>query len=610
VRAPRILVFLLLLLVVCSATTTAAAEQPPYAFVIGLRHPSSVVAEQTFSVNVTVEYWFVTITGPYTDLIVSVNDAGNRTKGSEYLGPDLAHARDRLRQGRGTKTYNFTLTASKNGKVWHLVAETYFWGVPGHGRGLRLFDSKNFQINVSEVMKPLGPEILTNGDFELGLEDWDAYHFEYGGPSLSTIVVHQGKYSLATRSGLPPTITGRRTGGGVCQVIERPDLTSEMNFSFWVYPQYVIRESTTDIRAYVVFHTGEKIFKIYYCISWHNKLTLLNSSDTTFFLLENCGLGVWNFVGRNLKSDFEARFGSSSQYRLFKMEVYLELSLNVFSMLCPFAYWDEVAITSTGAPPPLSIYVATISVSGLPSGYSTHVMVDGSSVGSIVHGESKPFEFDVGTSHTLTVDSYVSGPSGVRYYCSSSSSTFSSSGSYVFEYATQYYLEVISKYGEAQGSGWYDSGSKVVFSVAPSSLEMIGIEGALGARYVFDHWVGDSTATTPEATITMDAPKRVEAVWRTDTTPVYLAAVAVICTLGVIVVVGAMVMRRRSAGVLKVKPVSPEPSRVFDTDSRVYDYIVGHGGEISWSQASKDLGVSIEELKASVERLKQAKKIE
>jgi len=45
-------------------------------------------------------------------------------------------------------------------------------------------------------------------------------------------------------------------------------------------------------------------------------------------------------------------------------------------------------------------------------------------------------------------------------------------------------------------------------------------------------------------------------------------------------------------------------------DDKVYLYIVDHGGVISWSQATRDLGVSIEELKASVERLKQAKRIE
>ena len=540
----RLMPLLLFIFLISFPYAIATEQQPPYAYVTDVNYPTSVNANVTFYVSVTVEYWVVTgTTGPITDFLVSINEADNRTKGSEYLDEDLAHVRDQLRQGRGTKTYDFTLTAPKAGKIWQLVAETYIWGVPH--RGLRLFDKRNFNITILKTPVPLptGPDILVNGGFESDFNGWERYSYGDGVANLSAIVVHQGNYSLATSSRLSPTRPDRPNGGGVYQVIERPDLSFDMNFSFWVYPMYVIRESTTDVRAWIVFHTNEKVFKIYYYISWHDKSALLDGSDVTFFLLENCRLGVWNLIERNLKSDFEAGFGASSQYRLLKIEVYLDLALHYFSMLCPFAYWDDVAITSTRFPP--STYMATVSIIGLPSAYSTHVMVDGASAGSIRYGESKSFEFGLGTSHTLTVDPYVAGPSGVRYYCSSSSSTFSSSRSHAFEYRTQYHLTVISKHGETKGSGWHDSGSTVVFSVAPSSIEMSGVEGALGARYIFDHWEGDSTATTPEATIIMDTPKSAEAVWRIDNTPLYLVALAIIGTLGIIVIVSAMVMRKQ-----------------------------------------------------------------
>jgi hypothetical protein len=58
----------------------------------------------------------------------------------------------------------------------------------------------------------------------------------------------------------------------------------------------------------------------------------------------------------------------------------------------------------------------------------------------------------------------------------------------------------------------------------------------------------------------------------------------------------------------EVKTVPVEA--LMPLDEKVYLYIVDHGGEISWSQASREIGVSIEELKACVERLKQAKRIE
>lgn len=40
-------------------------------------------------------------------------------------------------------------------------------------------------------------------------------------------------------------------------------------------------------------------------------------------------------------------------------------------------------------------------------------------------------------------------------------------------------------------------------------------------------------------------------------------------------------------------------------DERVYDYIVKRHGEISLSRASTDLGLSVDEVKRSTERLKK-----
>ena len=45
-------------------------------------------------------------------------------------------------------------------------------------------------------------------------------------------------------------------------------------------------------------------------------------------------------------------------------------------------------------------------------------------------------------------------------------------------------------------------------------------------------------------------------------------------------------------------------------DERVYNYILDREGAISWSQASADLKVPVEVLKDSVQRLKQAGKLE
>ncbi len=53
----------------------------------------------------------------------------------------------------------------------------------------------------------------------------------------------------------------------------------------------------------------------------------------------------------------------------------------------------------------------------------------------------------------------------------------------------------------------------------------------------------------------------------------------------------------------------PRPRAKRKLDDRVYDYIVDHGGTISWSQAAKDLGMTVAQLKASTRRLKAAGKL-
>ena len=83
------------------------------------------------------------------------------------------------------------------------------------------------------------------------------------------------------------------------------------------------------------------------------------------------------------------------------------------------------------------------------------------------------------------------------------------------QYKTQYLLTVSSEYGTVQGEGWYDAGSSATFSVTTP------IDTSYGVKQVFDRWAGDSESTSPTTTITMDSPRTVMAVWRTDNTVLY-----------------------------------------------------------------------------------------
>jgi len=71
-----------------------------------------------------------------------------------------------------------------------------------------------------------------------------------------------------------------------------------------------------------------------------------------------------------------------------------------------------------------------------------------------------------------------------------------------------YQLTVSSAYDSPKGSGWYDPGTNVTFS----------IETPVGfiVKQIFTNWSGDSNATTPKATIVMDDHHTVIAEWRTD----------------------------------------------------------------------------------------------
>ena len=85
----------------------------------------------------------------------------------------------------------------------------------------------------------------------------------------------------------------------------------------------------------------------------------------------------------------------------------------------------------------------------------------------------------------------------------------------VAHYKVQYLLTVSSEYGIVQGGGWYDAGSSATFSVTTP------VETSYGTRQIFERWTGDSQSSSPTAVVTMDSPRTVRAVWRTDSTVLY-----------------------------------------------------------------------------------------
>jgi len=177
-----------------------------------------------------------------------------------------------------------------------------------------------------------------------------------------------------------------------------------------------------------------------------------------------------------------------------------------------------------------SRYAVTVTIKGLTSEIATNISVDGKFKDRKEGDGSSIFEFTVGTDHTISVDPYINGSwtpkEGAEYFCTNNSWTFYSwnkSLQYLFTYEsiTHYYLEVLSEYGDSQGSGWYLENSSVNISVnLPVKMKIEEGVRDLIVSYeiyrIFDKWTGDVNANTTKYRVIMDGPKSIIAVWRVE----------------------------------------------------------------------------------------------
>jgi hypothetical protein len=218
-------------------------------------------------------------------------------------------------------------------------------------------------------------------------------------------------------------------------------------------------------------------------------------------------------------------------------------------------------------------------------------------------------------------------------------------------YQTQYYLLVTSPLGEPTGSGWYVSGQNASFGVAYNASELLVKHTLVGWRLNSSNAIKTLSSTVSEVTI--DRPYVIEAQWSTDYTALWVfifglaSAVMVFATVVVIIVkrpgsfgrlrwslrsslgqrkvagadiappaslvhsqkcgagIPSIADRCHAHGATQVRAQASAGSDLEKLDNLVYDYIVKRHGEISLSQASKDFGLSVEEMKLSTERLKK-----
>jgi len=91
-----------------------------------------------------------------------------------------------------------------------------------------------------------------------------------------------------------------------------------------------------------------------------------------------------------------------------------------------------------------------------------------------------------------------------------------------FKYVTQYHIRVISEYGRPSGTGWYDSGTIITITVIPNTDLLIS--------HVFTGWQGQVIGVGQEdsASVFVDSPKTLVAMWYVDYTVISIITVLVI----------------------------------------------------------------------------------
>jgi hypothetical protein len=155
-------------------------------------------------------------------------------------------------------------------------------------------------------------------------------------------------------------------------------------------------------------------------------------------------------------------------------------------------------------------YDVSISLSGVPGSVTVNIQVDGVSQGSMTGSDIKTLTFKIGEQHSISVDQYVQGDQGIRYYSSQNTWTVSSAGSHTFTYQAQYFLTVGTDpdgITRISGGGWNNAGSIIQTGTAPQI-----VNGSAGTQYLFKGWQVDGVlqpSTSNPQSLTSDKPHRV-----------------------------------------------------------------------------------------------------
>ncbi|MGQ9543720.1 MAG: SHOCT domain-containing protein [Candidatus Bathyarchaeia archaeon] len=183
-------------------------------------------------------------------------------------------------------------------------------------------------------------------------------------------------------------------------------------------------------------------------------------------------------------------------------------------------------------------YSVRVSISGIPSDSTATLRVDGNVVGTVPGGSTKEFEVAATATHIFEVESYISGPSGVRYHCKEPSWTLEKVKEEPYPYYAYHPYPVIRKVNYTSGTVYYyymyprfyyypyyypDPYVKPVLEVAHTftyeSEYMLTVENPYGYSVDKSGWKADDTLivlTTPEKVEKSNVERSVFKAWNID----------------------------------------------------------------------------------------------
>jgi len=198
-------------------------------------------------------------------------------------------------------------------------------------------------------------ELVVNGGFESYLDGWQPYVYDeiYGRVNVTSGTSHSGSWSLRTYINPVREIPySQKRGGGVMQTLSTDIKDLDILLSFWVMPAVIGQNSHTNIRSVIHMELKDgRSLNLSYYVAWAPPALgefLYNTSDNTIFFLPGL-LHQWTHVQREVKSDFESGFGSSSDVTLIKLFASVEMT-TVSHLSTPDAFWDDISVLAEPQP--------------------------------------------------------------------------------------------------------------------------------------------------------------------------------------------------------------------------------------------------------------------